>query len=62
MDQQPDLTSETDQEAQPITALTTEKLIKAELPTDLQDYSEDNYFTAEWKRNTETSTMKKPRP
>ncbi|KAG6284248.1 hypothetical protein E4U45_001109, partial [Claviceps purpurea] len=53
MDQQPDLTSETDQEAQPITALTTEKLIKAELPTDLQDYSEDNYFTAEWKRQYE---------
>ncbi|KAG6310539.1 hypothetical protein E4U22_003230 [Claviceps purpurea] len=50
MDQEPDLTSETDQEAQPITALTTEKLIKAELPTDLQEFSEDNYFTAEWKR------------
>ncbi|KAG6194202.1 hypothetical protein E4U35_000742, partial [Claviceps purpurea] len=53
MDQQPDLTSETDQEAQPITALTTEKLIKAELPTDLQKYSEGNYFTAEWKRQYE---------
>ncbi|KAG6020787.1 hypothetical protein E4U19_006155 [Claviceps sp. Clav32 group G5] len=50
MDQQPDLTSETDQEAQPLTALTTENLIKAELPTELQDFSEGNYFTAEWKR------------
>ncbi|KAG6178457.1 hypothetical protein E4U36_006393, partial [Claviceps purpurea] len=50
MDQQPDLTSETNLEAEPLAASITEQLIEAELPQDLQEYFEDGYFTAGWKR------------